>query len=114
MKRLASGVIAAIVLTFTFTQGSIFASVPLTETVRFWRALPNSVDVVVPALLSRFRVSTPAPRLQDASGVTTPVGPTITTDKTGYLAGEQVIVFGSGLTPVDVFTMQLTHADGGA
>jgi hypothetical protein len=40
--------------------------------------------------------------------------PPVMTDKTGYLLGETVQITGTGYTPGDVFTLQVTHADGAA
>ncbi len=38
----------------------------------------------------------------------------LVTDKSGYLAGERVVISGSGFSPNEVVILQVKHADGGA
>ena len=40
--------------------------------------------------------------------------PLLTTDKTGYLGGQTVVIRGTGLAPDEVVTLQVTHLNGGA
>src|SRR5262245_48514121 len=41
-------------------------------------------------------------------------GPILATDHTGYVAGQQVTITGTGFVPFDDVTLQVTHGDGTA
>ena len=72
--------------------------------------LNSFFNLTYSSILSPFGAKAGGPAL--AGQALTMVDPTVTTDKTGYLAGETVLISGAGFVQGDVVTLQVTRADG--
>src|SRR6266550_4314218 len=75
----------------------------------------EAYSLIPPVLSSRSSIAFPSRNLgADSNYLTLQEGPTISTDKTGYLGGETVAITGSGFISGTLVMLRATHADGTA